>query len=214
MTEVPCIRSFSVMNQKVADKEKCTILEFSGLKICISEENFLVYRKNDPFTCQPLISSPMKKVRCGLGGYRFYFTCPVCDIRTSFLYYSGYLACRKCHWLAYPSQNMSSSMRWCLRENKLLQKYGISRIQSLGAKKPKWMHKQTFHKLINEYQCMKELWFLIHTSRLEYKRCLFRLRNAKKNGDFNPLLENLYVEERVLEMFYERQTTKMKSFLF
>jgi hypothetical protein len=85
-----------------------------------------------------------------LGGQRAYFICPGCDARALILYAVCHcLACRKCHGLAYRTENMTPLWRKSAKLRKLEKRAGIdtSRLPRLPAPKPQWMRWHSFLKL-------------------------------------------------------------------
>lgn len=75
---------------------------------------------------------------CYYGGVRRWFVCPLCKKKARRLYLRGLeLACRRCHHLAYPSQNETLAYRLLRRRDKL-----AARLLPNGAR-PKWMHRFT-----------------------------------------------------------------------
>lgn len=75
----------------------------------------LMYQKPDSMTGEKRnfdYKVPLVATRCHLGGFRFWFKCPllrkgvVCNRRVGVLYLDGnYFGCRQCHNLAYRSQH-------------------------------------------------------------------------------------------------------------
>lgn len=82
------------------------------------------------------------------GGQRPYFVCPGCECRSEILYCAPWFACRKCHGLAYRSENLTPIERKRQRLHKLQQSAGvdISRFPSPIPAKAKW---QRWHSYIN-----------------------------------------------------------------
>jgi hypothetical protein len=87
-------------------------------------------------------------INARLGGRRAYFVCPGCDRRAEILYCAPWLACRKCHGLAYRSENLTPIERKRQRLHKFQESAGvdISRFPSPIPAKPKW---QRWHSYIN-----------------------------------------------------------------
>jgi hypothetical protein len=82
------------------------------------------------------------------GGRRAYFACPECSARANILYAASYLACRKCHELAYRSENLTKLWRKNERLRKLQKTAGAdpSRFPCPIPPKPKW---QRWHTYLN-----------------------------------------------------------------
>ena len=83
-----------------------------------------------------------------LGGKRAYLICPMCASRVAALYAAPNLACRRCHRLAYRSENLTSLWRRNEKLRKLQAKAGAdaSRLPCILAK-PKWMRWHTYLNL-------------------------------------------------------------------
>jgi hypothetical protein len=82
------------------------------------------------------------------GGKRAYFECPHCFRGTETLYAAPFLACRKCHGLAYRSENLTKLWRKNEKLHKLQRQAGIdtSRWPRPFPPKPKW---QRWHTYLN-----------------------------------------------------------------
>ena len=85
------------------------------------------------------------------GGKRAYFVCPECSTRVSALYAAPNLACRRCHRLAYRSENLTPLWRRNEKLRKLQEKAGASTSPSLPTK-PKWMRWHTYLALLRKIQ--------------------------------------------------------------
>ena len=83
------------------------------------------------------------------GGRRTYFQCPRCFKGAEILFYSAtFLACRKCHELAYRSENLTPLWRKCEKLRKLQKRAGsdISRLPCIITK-PRWMRWHSYLSL-------------------------------------------------------------------
>ena len=83
-----------------------------------------------------------------LGGRRRWFLCRRCRRRCAVLYGGAYFRCRKCHNLAYQSQNESPMWRALSQAQKLRMRLGGSgSMDEPFPPKPRGMHWRTYHKL-------------------------------------------------------------------
>lgn len=93
---------------------------------------------------------------CHLGGTRPWFLCPArgCGRRAAILYGGKVFACRRCHGLAYPSENEGPRDRATRRADNLRDRLqwppGI--MEGSGWGKPKHMHHATYRRLVKEYE--------------------------------------------------------------
>ncbi len=89
------------------------------------------------------------------GGRRVYFACPVCEAGAEILYAAPYLACRKCHNLAYRLENMTPLWRKNEKHLKLEKRAGcdMSRWPRPVPSKPKW---QRWHSYLTLRRRIKE----------------------------------------------------------
>jgi hypothetical protein len=80
------------------------------------------------------------------GGRRAYFACPVCEAGAEILYVAPYLACRKCHNLAYRLENLTPLWRKQKKLHKLQRRAGcdISQWPRPVPSKPKWQRWHTY----------------------------------------------------------------------
>jgi len=87
------------------------------------------------------------------GGKRAYFVCPECLRRTETLYRAPHPACRKCHRLAYRSENLTPLWRRNEKLRKLQEKAVADtlRLPCILAK-PKWMRWHTYLSLRRKIQ--------------------------------------------------------------
>ncbi len=84
----------------------------------------------------------LAKIPNTFGGYRLFFSCPVCAERRRFIYLrSGLFLCRKCQDLRYQSQSEDLMTRLWRAQTK------IESNLVAGNKKPKGMHLLTFERL-------------------------------------------------------------------
>ena len=91
-----------------------------------------------------------------LGGQRVYFVCPSCDATAMILYAADRrLACRKCHGLAYHTENLTKLWRKNEKLRKLQKRAGcdVSRFPRPIPPKPKW---QRWHTYLNLRRSIRE----------------------------------------------------------
>lgn len=94
---------------------------------------------------------------CNFGGYRYWFLCPNCNRRVALLYGAGkYFLCRKCHKLAYGSQQETKAYRMLRKARNIRRRLGANESLRYPVNtKPKNMHWKTFDKLrflVMEYE--------------------------------------------------------------
>lgn len=93
---------------------------------------------------------------CHLGGARPWFLCPArdCGKRVAVLYGGEIFACRRCHRLAYPSENENRRDRAMRRAERLRDRLqwppGV--FEGSGWGRPKHMHHATYLRLVKEYE--------------------------------------------------------------
>lgn len=94
----------------------------------------------------PLIK--LKKQPCHFGGFRYFFICPFCNKQVTSLhvFMKTILACRCCLNMVYPCQNQTLSYRLLVKARKASQL-----INEDVWTKPKWMRKNTFKRLREQY---------------------------------------------------------------
>jgi len=95
------------------------------------------------------------------GGERPWFLCPAegCGGRCAILYAPAVFACRECHDLAYPRENLSGS-RWQVARHRLRKLADKLEAESIGGPmgyprtpaRPKGMHRETYRDLLGEYR--------------------------------------------------------------
>ena len=80
------------------------------------------------------------------GGSRAYFLCPECSGRVEILYVAPHFACRRCHHLAYRSENQTPLWRKSAKLRKLQKKAGAdtSRLPCRIPPKRKWWRWHTY----------------------------------------------------------------------
>jgi len=88
--------------------------------------------------------------RCGFGGQRPFFHCPVCTRRVLHLYGISRYLCRHCHGLCYPSQRECDSDRAQRRANRIRVELGGEPGWQNIPSRPKGMHRRTYDRLINK----------------------------------------------------------------
>ena len=88
---------------------------------------------------------------CHYGGERPWFLCPSCNRRVVVLYFCGYFGCRRCHGLAYKSQQVSKWERPVHRIRQIRTRLG-GRPDILGPfpPKPPRMRWSTYQRLESE----------------------------------------------------------------
>jgi hypothetical protein len=90
------------------------------------------------------------RTRCHLGGLRAWFICPtpVCGRRVAVLYVGGTLACRHCLRLAYAStrEDIGDRAMRCAEKVRARLQWRPGIANATGSK-PKWMHRNTYHRL-------------------------------------------------------------------
>jgi len=77
------------------------------------------------------------------GGRRYWFLCPRCGRKSTFLYGGKYFLCRRCQNLSYPTQQMGFWERMLARSRKY-----EKRVLKDGCRKP-WVHQSTFEKYMD-----------------------------------------------------------------
>ena len=71
------------------------------------------------------VTVPLVRARCGVTGERMRLECPLCGRRVCALYYlEPRLACRRCNYLWYAAQRISSTARKFLTKRKIRRKLG------------------------------------------------------------------------------------------
>ena len=86
---------------------------------------------------------PVERTRCGYGGWRCWFACPVCGGRAALLYLrGGRFACRACQRVAYASQSEDLIGRMWRKQAKI-----ESRLAD-GLRRPKGMRRRTHERLL------------------------------------------------------------------
>ena len=81
------------------------------------------------------------------GGVRYWFLCPRCGKKFSFLYGGKYFLCRTCHSLCYESQQLSYPYRM-LEMSRKYERRAENKEKGYGKKKG--MHLKTYEKLLNK----------------------------------------------------------------
>ena len=88
------------------------------------------------------------------GGLRWWFICPAngCENRVAKLYGGKVFACRKCHELAYPSQNENYAFRNLTQAQNIHRKLegNLDWWGDLPPQKPKGMHQKTYSKNLSK----------------------------------------------------------------
>ena len=180
------LNSFQFMPNKIAKVNGTSCLKINSYKIWVSKEKFQIFAE----TGDLLLSSPMRPVYSGKGT-RYYFSCPMCGIRTSRLYIKQQIACRNCLNLSYHSQNISNEDRWLLRRERLLKRNGLTFQDIEHFRRKKGMHHTTFKRILREYQFISDIGINIHLNRFEYKRCFQLLRQGRRNDFYQTLHSQL-----------------------
>ena len=112
----------------------------------------LNYRSRSPGTDWKGFDYPvlMDWTPCHFGGERPWFRCPAkgCGSRAAKLYGGAVFACRRCHDLAYPSQQEAALDRAARRCERLRARLGWGGgIFDFPEGKPKGMHRRTYERL-------------------------------------------------------------------
>jgi len=107
---------------------------------------------------------PITWTDCHFGGRRPWFVCSVyrdgryCGRRVAVLYGAGtYFACRRCHGLAYASQQEPVRERGFMKAQKILTRLGAKPdLFEPFPEKPRRMHRRTYERLHHAYQKARE----------------------------------------------------------
>jgi hypothetical protein len=110
---------------------------------------------------------PITWTGCHFGGRRPWFVCSVyregryCGRRVAILYGAGaYFACRRCHGLAYASQQEAVRERGFTRARKILIRLGAKPdLFDPFPEKPARMHRRTYERLHRAYEIAKDRCF-------------------------------------------------------
>ena len=97
---------------------------------------------------------------CNYGGHRTWFLCPRCWARVAVLYGAGkYFFCRKCHDLAYSSQQEGRADRLMRKSRKIRERLGADNDDLMWPImwKPKNMYQKTFDRLRKEAESAEKL---------------------------------------------------------
>jgi hypothetical protein len=97
----------------------------------------------------------LDRTHCHFGGTRVWFRCPAqyCSRRVAILYGGSIFACRHCHQLGYDSQREAAHSRALTRAQRIRERLGGSgSMVEEFPDRPKWMHHQTYWRLIREYE--------------------------------------------------------------
>jgi hypothetical protein len=92
------------------------------------------------------------KQPCQYGGFRYFFKCPLCQMRMRMLYLAeqSLFLCRKCLNLAYKSQKLCPSKRYRYEMDKI--EAGLKNRGGNAYKRPKGMRCGTFKTLRDKYR--------------------------------------------------------------
>lgn len=182
-TELPRIRSFDMMKRSYEEGSMATTAKLDGVDIVVTPKSLELYRGGEAMKGRLVISTPMRKEACGLGGHRFTFSCPCCQKRSIFLYWDGgRLGCAKCHNLAQPTQNMSNENRWFHKRDRFLKKSRVSFDQASYHSKPKWKHAKKFRRDMHVFEEMDRLASIIFMNRFTYPLALQQIRSESRNN--------------------------------
>jgi hypothetical protein len=109
---------------------------------------------------------------CNYGGSRPWFLCPGCGGRRGVLYLGrGWLRCRQCLDLAYPTQNECERDRLCTKAQKIRMRLGGSgSLMELFPEKPKGMHWRTYWRLEHEAYAAERRSFVLMANWLDQCR--------------------------------------------
>ncbi len=176
--ELPCLNSFRVMPGRIAAAGGHSRIRLGRFNGTATTKELNIFDGDNL-----IVSSPMQPSSVGYGT-RYYFTCPGCRRRVAKLYLKQTFACRRCHNLAYLSQNISNEDRWLLKRERLLERFGLSFRQASYCEKKKWMHLRTFDKAVQEFDFLNDMGINIHLDRFDYRRVLSLLRIGRKTGEY------------------------------
>ena len=99
----------------------------------------------------------LERTACPYGGYRPWFSCPVCSRRVGILSgYQGLFKCRHCYGLKYSSQYKHPVERLIAKQHKLGERIFDLYEYGEGFGKKKGMHWRTFQSLHEQYQQLGE----------------------------------------------------------
>lgn len=125
---------------------------FDLLRFGVERFNGLVF----PFRGSQIVTT---STPCHFGGARPWFVCPFCGKNTRRLYLGrDKVACRKCHNLAYPSQNETGACRSLRKLRAIWNRLGWS-MPGWGTR-PKGMHATTYQRLSKTYEELE--WLALH----------------------------------------------------
>ena len=102
---------------------------------------------------------PIKQVSCNYGGFKYYFSCPLCHEHMRFLYHaerSCLFLCRKCLNLSYESQQLRPTKRFTYMANNITQMINEQGGNVDLGKKPPHMHHTTYKALCEKVQTYTE----------------------------------------------------------
>jgi len=97
----------------------------------------------------------LHRTPCRYGGTRLWFVCPEsrCHRRVAILYWRDYVACRRCHGLAYHSTRMTALDRTEATIEMIRARLGwVGGFLNGFGSKPRWMRWPTFHRLVAEHE--------------------------------------------------------------
>jgi hypothetical protein len=127
-----------------------------NIKVLLHENGLRVtYGKS----AQHAYNIPVERQTCNFGGYRYYFRCPMCNMRMRKLYFTqrSLFLCRKCLNLSYDSQLLRPMRRYYHMTKKITsivtQKGGDISIN----KKPPRMWNKTFQVLQNKHSYYEQM---------------------------------------------------------
>ena len=107
-------------------------------------------------------------IPCHLGGARPVFHCPDCHRRAFVLYAAPHLACRKCHDLAYASENEGAMDRRLRKAIKWRARLGqiSGGIAVPFPSKPKWLRWHTYLRLMHKGLALEQAQCAVMAARL------------------------------------------------
>ena len=117
-------------------------------------------------------SIQLSRTSCNYGGYRHWWLCPSCSIRTSVLYRIGPYVCRHCTRANYGSQLEQPIDNLYRRLNAIRARLGWQEGIAHGmGERPKGMHRTTYHKIICEYMNLMDRLLGVHRKMLNIQPC-------------------------------------------
>jgi hypothetical protein len=127
-------------------------------RICIRERKLPSGARFDWYFGMRL---PVTQTPCRMGGNRHWYCCPNCKHRCEFLYLgsNNFVACRLCLNLIYSTETATPADRLWLKVEKIRSRLGWPPGIANGHwARPRYMHQNTFEKLVKEHDRSANLW--------------------------------------------------------